>query len=100
MVSVFDRPRIGFPMGRVRRFLIGRMSCQLLHRETDAPGIGNERVAGDGFEDQPLAADAVLKAQMLARVSLPPDDGPQPACGYLARRKLPRLDVKVKPVEH
>ena len=27
-------------MGRVRRFLIGRMSCQLLHRETDAPGSG------------------------------------------------------------
>jgi len=87
MVPVFDRPRIGFPMGRVRRFLIGRMSCQLLHRETDAPGSGNERVDGDGFEYQPLAAEAVLKAQMVARERLLPDDGPQLECELLERRK-------------
>ena len=63
------------------------MSCQLLHRETDAPSSGNERVDGDGFEDQPLAAEAVVKAQMVARERLPPDDGPQLECELLERLK-------------
>jgi hypothetical protein len=62
------------------------MSWQLLHRETDAPGSGDERVDGDRFEDQPLAAEAVFERELVARERLAADDGAQLERKLLERR--------------